>query len=391
MAVTRGLSKAIGLGTEAYAHHKAKKSQENLGNDAGEAPNQTRNTSLAEDVAPPTSHSRPIGAGPKCSDAQDAQDAYDEDEYDWIRDETEAQLQPGGYQDLTVLDGRDVDALVAQFLQRHPLKVSSVTASQLHNPVIIPQRRPGTKFRGFVPAYAPALDACGVDENAFMELHDGMHNAINKQGWFHVSNIAVGLSALSYTVAVAPSIIVHATAVAVHTSIEASRRLWMAKKTNNYLDEMNEQYFKPRGLYALIMTYKPGSKDPEQLVDIRTHVSSSVAGRDSHSRSGFKTSSGKTHGEAQMPEAAPLIFPKLEQADDQQKQNAFKRASDFMSDYGDKRAQAEFVSLHHVCKCIQCADTTCSNTNLLTPSSTLHQSPSSRPSLPIRITPLTRA
>ncbi|KAG8531975.1 uncharacterized protein KY384_003611 [Bacidia gigantensis] len=340
MALSRGLSKAIGLGTEAYAHHKETKEAEksaklsSTGNIAG----QLSNTQQHDALAPPATANPNTSNGP---DISDDEDSHDEDEIDWIRDETQDQLgnEPHGTENA---NDQSVDALVAEFAQRHPPPPYTLQSATLANPVIIPQTRPGTKFRGFVRAYAPALQGCGIDESTFMDFHENMHKAVNKQGWFHVSNIAVGLSVLSYTVAVAPSVVVHATAVVVHTSIEAARRMWMAKQTNSYLDQMNEKLFKPRGLYAMIMAYKPTSSEASQLVDVNTHVASSVAQRDGHHKSSFKTSSGKTHGEAQMPDAAPLVFPKLEKAGDEEKKNAFKRSADFMSSYGDKRAQAEF-------------------------------------------------
>ena len=105
---------------------------------------------------------------------------------------------------------------------------------------------------------------------------------------------------------------------------------------------MNEKHFKPHGLYALIMTYKPGSKDPSSLVDIDTKVTSSVADHEGR-RSKFHASAGKTYGDLQMPEAASPVFPHLEKASDEQKQNTSKRAYNFAGDYGDRRAQAEFV------------------------------------------------
>lgn len=39
-------------------------------------------------------------------------------------------------------------------------------------PVIVPQRRPRSKDRGFVRAYAPVLDGCGVDQATFLKFHD---------------------------------------------------------------------------------------------------------------------------------------------------------------------------------------------------------------------------
>jgi len=37
-------------------------------------------------------------------------------------------------------------------------------------PVIIPQRRPGKKERGFVRAYAPVLHNCGIDQDVFLKF-----------------------------------------------------------------------------------------------------------------------------------------------------------------------------------------------------------------------------
>lgn len=42
-----------------------------------------------------------------------------------------------------------------------------------------------------------------------------------------------------------------------------------------------------------------------------------------------------------------MTFPYLDAAEDEQKQNAFKKARAFLNDYGDRRAQAKFVSDAH--------------------------------------------
>lgn len=39
-------------------------------------------------------------------------------------------------------------------------------------PVIIPQRRPGNKSRGFVRAYAPVMEGCGVKQDIFLKFQD---------------------------------------------------------------------------------------------------------------------------------------------------------------------------------------------------------------------------
>lgn len=45
-------------------------------------------------------------------------------------------------------------------------------AQKLPCPVIIPQRRPGNKSRGFVRAYAPVMEGCGVGQDVFLKFQD---------------------------------------------------------------------------------------------------------------------------------------------------------------------------------------------------------------------------
>lgn len=44
-------------------------------------------------------------------------------------------------------------------------------------PVIIPQRRPGSKKRGFVRAYAPVLEDCGLSQDFFLKFISDFHKA----------------------------------------------------------------------------------------------------------------------------------------------------------------------------------------------------------------------
>ena len=338
-SISKHISAGVGLATEAYSHHKQKKQEKQNTDPAHQGVAGNTSNAHPDNLAPYPDASRRDSSGSDLSDAE-----YDEDEEDWIRDETQAQLDTHGQPESGEAN-QTMDQIIANFIARHPPPPYPGKPAQLPCPVIIPQRRPETKSRGFVRAYAPALQDCGIDEQTFMDFHEGFHKATNKQGWFHASNIAVALSVLTFTVSVAPSVIVHTTALMVHTSIEAGRRMHISHKTNDYLDRMNENLFKPRGLYAMIMTYKPDSPDASSLVDVNRHIVDSVAARQGGGRSSLRTASGKTHGEAEMPDAAPLVFPKLQAAGDEEKKNAFKRAIEFSRDYGDRRAQATFVCI----------------------------------------------
>lgn len=115
---------------------------------------------------------------------------------------------------------------------------------------------------------------------------------------------------------------------------------------------MNEKFFKPRGLICLVMKYAPEARSSHEPVDLSQPLfsslnpSSSAIKRQLHS---IRGSSGKTYGELEMPEAAPLIFPELDAVAaaneaDGKKKSSLKAKGAFIATYMDKRAQASYVS-----------------------------------------------
>ena len=61
-------------------------------------------------------------------------------------------------------------------------------------PVILPQRRPGTKTRGFVRAYSPVLEESGVSQDAFLGFLKDLHKAAQASPIFDVVMIATALA-----------------------------------------------------------------------------------------------------------------------------------------------------------------------------------------------------
>jgi hypothetical protein len=54
-----------------------------------------------------------------------------------------------------------------------PTRPSASFGNRLPYPVIIPQRRPENRSRGWLMAYAPVLEDFGIDQTAFLKfLHD---------------------------------------------------------------------------------------------------------------------------------------------------------------------------------------------------------------------------
>lgn len=75
----------------------------------------------------------------------------------------------------------------------HPSLQQPRPPGRLQFPVIIPQRRPEDKSRGWVRAYAPALMNCGIDQYTFLNFLDSFNESskvslLSPSGWLQLTN-----------------------------------------------------------------------------------------------------------------------------------------------------------------------------------------------------------
>ena len=70
-----------------------------------------------------------------------------------------------------------VDKIVVSFIGQHPPPSYSRRPNKLPCSVIVPQRRPRDKTRGFIRAYAPVLSECGIDQTTFLQFLETMDKA----------------------------------------------------------------------------------------------------------------------------------------------------------------------------------------------------------------------
>ncbi|RAL64631.1 hypothetical protein DID88_001664 [Monilinia fructigena] len=320
------VSGIIGLGTDAYTSYKEKKSNPRENETRARTPEGKGEEKEERREASANPSDRPVNI----IDTYGYESYDEDDEGDWIRDDTQAELSLSNQE--TIDEPDSVKQIVGDFMKQHPDSSSSRPNIKqgLPVPVIIPERRPGSKHRGFVRAYAPVLNDCGINQETFMDFLVGFEASIKASPYFYVINLAVAASVMAEGLAIAPSIIVHAAAFA-----------------NEYLDGMNAKLFRPHGLYAMLMTWKPARSPSSQTlvsaVDMNNKIVTSVAAREVSGRSSLHSTSGKTVGQSQMPESAELLFPLLETASDEQKENAMKKAGVWLGEWRDKRSTANFA------------------------------------------------
>lgn len=65
-----------------------------------------------------------------------------------------------------------IKELVRTFIEAFPPPEEGTEVPKISMPIILPQRRPGSRLRGFVHAYAPVLEEAGITMEAFMSFHN---------------------------------------------------------------------------------------------------------------------------------------------------------------------------------------------------------------------------
>ncbi|KAB8070022.1 hypothetical protein BDV29DRAFT_181698 [Aspergillus leporis] len=241
----------------------------------------------------------------------------------------------------------DAGSAVDAFLHAHPQPaIRAAAPPRLPYPVVIPQRRPGNKERGFVKAYAPALEQYGISHDAFLDLIRACNKAIQASKWLVAIQVAAaGTGFIPNNIAIGVSM-----AVQVIAGVIAQAEIkW---KTNLFLEQVNNEFFRPRGLCCLLMAYNPVAADKKEKVDDTQIVSklvppSSGRGLSARAKRNLRDPvAGTAEGEENLPATvAPLVYPDYyvknrSPGEQEKKRNKITR----LNDYFDRRAQARYAT-----------------------------------------------
>lgn len=412
--LSRLIGKGVALGAEYKEHRKeVKLSRESSAQsveqgDTGSSSSQhpSRNTSASEpqdappaysEVAPQTGDRLVASGRPIADDKKAAYGQYDEDEgessdsddlsteddeADWELDEAldRADSPP------TPPEYREVDDLVRDVVTTNNADDSTGLPSNFNPtplpcPVIIPQRRPRKKVRGFIRAYPPLLSECsGISQAAFLAFLENFHQASQASSIWPIIQISAGIAGL------APSVVAMAVTNAVQIAAQAGQEVQTRSRTNGFLERVNEELFKPRGLFAMIVKYQTSEKVARSENSLLRRLGVGAAHVDfdtgkaiakydrsysggeggegkgksmSERMQNLRLASGTTRGAIELPEAAPLVFPDVDKAVAKEGPETFKdKARDakvFLGEYLDRRAQMEYVSpLSSTCAWLCC-------------------------------------
>ena len=250
---------------------------------------------------------------------------------------------------------KKIRKLTLKFLNEHPLPPNPANHEPLPYPIILPQRRPRNRSRGFVQAYAPVLQSVGIDQATWMDFLGTFHKAAQ------ASPFIMGIFIAAHLCGYIPTIPTMVCSIIVQHAVLATIVTQRQSRTNTFLDDLNQHFFRPRGLFIFLVSYKgERGKWSTEALDISHAVAKNVetldkptsGNRTAKIKHNMQWTSGTSHGMIEMPESAPLIYPALEAAAERGEGNSkpnedgntskIKSFRAFLSEYNDRRAQARF-------------------------------------------------
>ncbi|TGJ86609.1 hypothetical protein E0Z10_g2170 [Xylaria hypoxylon] len=250
---------------------------------------------------------------------------HDSDHEQWDLDDAQQQVS-----EACAEDSERLEEVIQQVLP-----ASIVTGGRLQYPVILPQRRPKRRHRGFIRAYAPDLHACGIDQMTFMAF---LNELDKSTAWSPLVDI-INLSTVA-TFAI-PGGLGAAVAVPIQLATGIYKELQGRKGQNEFLQKMNIELFRPRGLYCLIVAHSNASEKQLTQDNVVANIGSRIEPATTFGdrfKTNFRNADGK-FGPVEFPASAELVFPILDEAvgtnaESVAKKNAFARV---IERYGARR------------------------------------------------------
>ncbi|CZR55857.1 uncharacterized protein PAC_05745 [Phialocephala subalpina] len=139
-----------------------------------------------------------------------------------------------------------------------PRRVAS--AQRLQWPIIIPQRDPRNGDNSWNRAYPQPLIGCGIDQQTFLNVLDSFDLHMRLSTQLEAVNIANTSSGIGWRDT--PENFSRAIPAAVQVMKSYQRE----RKSNSFLNHVNALTFRPRGLFAMIITSR--SDSPLQVINV---------------------------------------------------------------------------------------------------------------------------
>ncbi|KAL2211896.1 hypothetical protein CC79DRAFT_1268350 [Sarocladium strictum] len=396
--IVRVAASLVGTVSEAYQYRKEKKeaakdvqssaetstSEPQKDNDSGPSSSRTtyQHSAVENNKTPPASpESEHAEAGESSSHAPDFSEAvWQVDEHHRSNSTDTTRADSHAINKSNRLSSPEVEEdetkkkpidFAKDFVARHPFdSTKQASSSPIDLPIVIPQRRPKQRGRGFVRAYSPVLASTGIDQPEFLDFVDSFNKAIVPSEWIQAIEL------ISWAGMAAPEPIALLLDQALEMAVQAATEAQSRYREGRFIDRVNAEYFIPRGLIAMVVTWKSwdgqrpegsiGSKDidigarettlnpdsgfTKEWKDLRSKKATPVEMR-TRLNSHMQQRMMRYNGVFECPETAPLVFTTA--AEDHavnvikkngKKMNGFDRGEQWINSFRDRRAQVKWTT-----------------------------------------------
>ncbi|KAE9379547.1 hypothetical protein N431DRAFT_303924, partial [Stipitochalara longipes BDJ] len=351
--IVSGVATGIGLVSESIHHHNEKKAAAEKAASEQLPPLTQSPTNFHSDYSEPIQKFGEAGATNQREESEKEMIVHEEgDEEQWDLDDAQDHIPSysadSGPKQRPV--EHDPTKITQNFINDYPLQPGQALG-KLALPVVLPQRRPKDRSRGFIRAYAPVLMTCGINQAMFLDFLETFNLASQASPWINAINLA------GFAFMALPAGISQAAGLALMMAVKVVSNMDSRKRYNSFLDKINDDFYRPRGLYCMVLTWDPESSDLEVGVNtaaVHSMIASKIkppkgiAQKAVHS---LRPSMGKTNGVC-FTQTAPLLFPKLDElnarsqssAEERSTKEKLKGAANFVGEYFDRRAQATYAA-----------------------------------------------
>lgn len=342
--VVKGVAAGIGLASEYRQHRREQKAAKSAA-----AVTVTSIEPTVSDTSRPTAKEthepKDIHSDEDIKAAEVETVEIADDEKQWELDEAQDELISSDERKPKA--GQDPTKMAKRFTDAHP-PVQNLKHEGLPLPVVLPQRRPKDRTRGFIRAYAPDLQSCDIDQETFLEFLETFNQATLASPWLDAINLA------SFAFVTMPFVISQAASIAIAIAVDITKNMQSRHRYNHILDQMNDDFFRPRGLYALVLTWNPEAAGMKIGVNLNETIAKNMTapqGLQEKVKHSLRPSMQNTMGVA-FSQTAPLVFPALDSLVNNQTPEAkdfkqkVKTTKSFIADYLDRRAQAAHAGEH---------------------------------------------
>ena len=184
--VVSGIAAGVGLASEGIHHRKEKKAAKKVSAAQREQPGSQPPPAYEEHEHKGAEYAGHEKTG---AEQQGERSLEEGDEEQWDLDDAQDELISEAPNLKKRPFERDPTKITQHFIDDYPVP-QSIQRGKLPLPVILPQRRPKDRTRGFIRAYAPDLMNCGIDQGMFLDFLETFNLASQSSPWLNAINMA---------------------------------------------------------------------------------------------------------------------------------------------------------------------------------------------------------